>query len=267
MNKEALIDYLDEDPVIFSQVYSVISFLIPDKTNEISTPMLKIRGSYRTIEECEKQIKKLGSVDKYFSKFICSVGKWGGLYSEEEIQNQGEVDIVYRDAQLNSLMKEYKESRENADTEHMERQERMVKQSKEATNGEKIAETIIAVKSRLQFINAQMTDMNKKMGELKTLEEENLVLLSGFTEEELHQYELENNPDMQPSSSSTTLEEITPEQEEPLTLEEPLTPENFNLENFNKMFDKEKNNNVVESEELFKEFSYSPITSKQTESE
>ena len=245
MNQEALIDYLDEDPVIFSQVYSVISFLIPDKTNEITTPMLKIRGSYRTIEECEARIKKLSSVDKHFSKFICSVGTWGGLYSEDELQKQGEVDIVYRDAQLNSLMKEYKESREHADAEHMERQERLVRQSNEVNTGENTVETVIAVKSRLQFINDQMSDMNKKMGELKTLEDENLELLSRFTEEELLQYELENNPSTGPSS-------VTPE--------ETVTPENFNLENFNKMFDEKKNNNnVVESEDLFKEFSCSPI--------
>ncbi len=85
-------DYLDEDQIINSQKYAILSYVLPSddekgKSNmSKATPMFKIRGSYSSIEDCESRIKKLQVYDSTFNMFVVEVGKWGALLTEEQIK-------------------------------------------------------------------------------------------------------------------------------------------------------------------------------------
>ena len=101
-------DYLDEDPVISNQKFFILSYILPESDkNELSHPVVKMRGSYSTIEDCEKRIEKLKNVDKYNNMFICEVGKYGALLPASEFENNEDIDVKYREAMLNTLVQEY----------------------------------------------------------------------------------------------------------------------------------------------------------------
>ena len=59
------VDFLDEDSKVYKQTYAVFSYTLPctdpkgKRTEGGGFPMFKIRGSYETVEECERRIKKL----------------------------------------------------------------------------------------------------------------------------------------------------------------------------------------------------------------
>lgn len=127
-------DFLDEDPAINSQKYVIISYLLPDQDSETSkssgrSPMLKIRGSYSTVEECSKRIKKLQIEDTYFNMYCCEVGKWGYLLKNSELEKLDDVDVVYQEETMNEMVKEYKENRDKSTLEFEERKNSMRKQA------------------------------------------------------------------------------------------------------------------------------------------
>ena len=116
-----IIDYLDEDPVIPSQQYFILSYILPSKKNELQTPMIKIRGCYKTKEECESKIKKLQQIDKMFNMFVVDVGKWGSLLTDEQIEKDTEIDVKYRDSRLNEIFKSIKEEKLKEEEEEAKR--------------------------------------------------------------------------------------------------------------------------------------------------
>jgi hypothetical protein len=127
-------DVLVDDTEIYNQKYFVLSYLLPGKTNELTNPVIKMRGSFKTYEEAEKRIQKLKSSDKFFNMYICEVGKWGSLVSDEELLNSDEVDTVYRNEELNEIFRKYKENRRLADEEHLNRKELMKKKAIEESS-------------------------------------------------------------------------------------------------------------------------------------
>ena len=116
-----IIDYLDEDPVIPSQQYFILSYILPGPKNELQTPMIKIRGCYKTKSECESKIKKLQQIDKMFNMFVVDVGKWGSLLTDEQIEKDTEIDVKYRDSRLNEIFKNIKEEKLKEEQEELKR--------------------------------------------------------------------------------------------------------------------------------------------------
>lgn len=102
------IDYLDEDAPLRSQKFCCFSFLSPEGIKNCSIRGLKIRGSYNTYEEAKKRAEQLQKIDPDFHVFVGEVGKW---LPWDPDPNSVE-DNVYREKELNDLMREYKKNRE-----------------------------------------------------------------------------------------------------------------------------------------------------------
>jgi hypothetical protein len=72
---------------------------------------VKVRGSYATREEAEKQCKALKKIDTVFDMYVAEVGKWCPWNPHPEEVS----DVNYDTDALNTLMKGYKESMEARD--------------------------------------------------------------------------------------------------------------------------------------------------------
>jgi hypothetical protein len=219
------IDYLDEDPVISSQKYCVVSVLTPKNfkqsveldskildevlpANELpldasitieqhnnvlkelagaKTQLLrfkkekeaeqqkitmytfKVRGSYDTVEEAQKRITYLNSIDSNVNIYLAEVGKWCPFDDDPEKAK----DAVYKDDELNRLMKGYKENQEKGKQLFEQRKADMVAKALQDTKDkkEKLKETDNRVPVK-RDINVKMEDtLNEKEQELKDKEE------------------------------------------------------------------------------------------------
>lgn len=155
-------DHLTEDSPINGQNYFVLSYLLPDETKGARIPMIKVRGTYKTVEDCQRRIDSLKSVDKYFNLFIAEVGKWGGLYTNEEVMKMDDVDVTYRNETMNNMMKEYKKNKDQNELDFEERRKKMI--NGESNNGI-IPETLESIKERSQFIQDQINEMSTRLDE------------------------------------------------------------------------------------------------------
>lgn len=195
IKKVDLEDYLDEDPVINNQKFFVMSYILPEpKKNELTFPIIKIRGSYSTQEDCMKRIEKLKNIDKYNDLFICEVGKYGSLLPKEEYSKLDEVDIQYREALLNTMVKEYKENKDLADVEFEKRKDFLKKRAEyEGTvKGQeelsKQKESPKSVKERIDAYTRQSAEMTQRLKEInQILELSKEQLEKNYTPEELQE--------------------------------------------------------------------------------
>lgn len=73
---------------------------------------IKIRGVYDTEEQAKKRVEMLNKKDKYHNIYIAQVGCW--LPYESHITNNIE-EQEYPEQQLNTLMKHYKENKDQKD--------------------------------------------------------------------------------------------------------------------------------------------------------
>lgn len=128
---KSIYDYLEEDPVIQSQQFFILSYILPGPKNQLTTPLIKFRGAYRTPEECRARIEKLKDLDSMFNMFIVEAGKWGSLLTDDQINNSEEIDKEYREEKLNELFKGVREQREKAEALHRETLEKRRKRSEE----------------------------------------------------------------------------------------------------------------------------------------
>lgn len=132
VSAKSINDYLDEDPSIPSQQYFVLSYILPGPKNRLTTPMIKMRGSYKTKDECRARIEKLRPNEKFFNMFIVDVGKWGSLLTDEQIENNTEIDVEYQSSEMNKIYKEIKEEKEKA----IEQEKNNIEENKRRTKEE-----------------------------------------------------------------------------------------------------------------------------------
>jgi len=191
MSKELLEDYLDEDKPIPNQKFFVLSYLLPGENNEIEVPMIKMRGVYKTMEECRSKIESLKNIDKYFHMYISEVGKWGGLFDDETVAKLDNVDVQYREEIMNNMMRGYKENKDKADLDFIERTRIMKEKAKFEGTPEgqeylaKLKEEPVSVKARLDSVNFQLKDLNERIAELENIKKATEEVYNQFTEEEL----------------------------------------------------------------------------------
>lgn len=107
------IDYLSEDKPIPGQLWVCLSFLSPEGIRNTSTRGIKIRGVFGTRKEADTQAAELQKMDPDFHIFVGEVGKWLPWDpSGAELDNI--EDSVYREKELNDLMREYKKNMSKA---------------------------------------------------------------------------------------------------------------------------------------------------------
>ena len=155
-------DYLDEDPVIGSQIWACISIFTPNSIkdpegnvikSEHNVRAFKIRGVYSTEEQARKRCEDIRKFDKYHNVFIGNVGKW--LPWDDDVSNVEEA--VYAEKKLNDMMQSYRESQHQA-KEHMET--RKMNAHSEAKKKKERIEKEIKEQLELNKENKDLIEMN-----------------------------------------------------------------------------------------------------------
>lgn len=191
-----MVDYLDEDAVISSQKFCIISYVLPPpdpkgkSASGSHTPMIKVRGTASSIEECEARIKRLQQVDKYFHIYVLETGKWSALLTDEQLK-QKDLEVVYRDEQIQNFMKGYKEQKDKSDKHYQERKELMKQQA--TLDGTKegqqklseIKENPLSVKNRMEESLKVVKKLQKDLYEFQDMYEDAKNKLETYSEEEM----------------------------------------------------------------------------------
>lgn len=198
-------DFLDEDLEIRTQKYCVVSYTLPPpsisdpkgkKRAGFDTPMIKIRGSYSTVEECEERIEKLKASDKYFHMYITTVGIWGPLLTEEQHKESG-TSAVYMNKDMNDFMQSYKKSQDDKTQEFEKRRREMVEKAKfdGTKEGQEILqnkkENPISVRDRMVSSEKTLKDLKEQIEYYEDLYIKAKTLMATYTEEEIKQAEEE----------------------------------------------------------------------------
>lgn len=194
-------DFLDEDNEIRNQKYCVLSYTLPKpgdsdpkgkKRVGFDTPMVKIRGSYTTVEECESRIEKLKQSDKYFHMYIASVGTWGPLLTEDQHKESG-TNAVFMNQEMNEFMKGYKQSQDKQTDIFEERKKELAEKARfEGTKeGQAILaskkENPVSVKDRITKTEDMIRDLTKQLKEAQELHDNAVELYATYTQEEIDQ--------------------------------------------------------------------------------
>lgn len=160
-------DLLDEDPLIPSQQYALISYILPDPgKNELDRVMFKFRGAYRTIDECKRKADALSrkSEQHYVSINCIETGMWGRLESAEEIANNKDVDVEYKNELMNEMMQGHRDQKDKVDEEFQDRKKFKTQQIKfdGTKEGQKylnsIKEHMISINDRLERYKSELEE-------------------------------------------------------------------------------------------------------------
>lgn len=193
-------DYLDEDPIMNSQIYYCASFCTIgdtqkkeivqelskkhmysyDKINSIITDFmnienpkraLKVRGSFRTMKEAEKRSEMLRMNDPDFHIFVGEVGKWCHFNPDPNCIEKED----YTEEGLNNLVKGYKVEKMKS-KQHFEQRKRdmMEKAMQEGTpEGQEMLmkekEPIQVVENRLENTMQAIDEYKEKIADAERL--------------------------------------------------------------------------------------------------
>lgn len=139
-------DNLDEDDVIESQKWVLMSFLSPEGIMNCNVRMFKFRGAYPTEEAAKAAADKLRKKDKYFKIWVCPQGKFCDFDPPEDLAEevvasnpkQQQIIDAQRKARLdtgNELAGRYKQKIDRSDRSTKSRQE----ESKKSAAAEDLA--------------------------------------------------------------------------------------------------------------------------------
>lgn len=120
MEKYTKIDNLDEDPVVDSGKFFLVSFISPEGIMNCTTRGLKIRTHknkvcYSTLEEAKAVANEINKTDKYFNVFVGETGKWMGWDPAPDDRTKVE-DEIWANADQNALMQKLREKEEKQKT-------------------------------------------------------------------------------------------------------------------------------------------------------
>lgn len=195
-------DFLDEDLEIRNQKFCVLSYTLPPPSDNkdkqragFDTPMVKIRGSYATVEECEARIEVLKKTDPYFHMFVASVGIWGPLLTDKQHEEAG-TNSVFMNKDMNDFMKGYKDSQDKKTEEFEARKKELVEKARFDGSPEGQAllankrENPVSVRDRMEMAQKAIKDYNEKLAEMQEMYNKASELYATYTEEEINEAEL-----------------------------------------------------------------------------
>ena len=162
MSKE--IDYLTEDEIIEKQLFVCMSFLSPEGIKNCNVRGLKIRGVYNTQEEANNRAEYLQKIDPNFHVFVGEVGKW----LPWDPDPNSIKDHVYREKELNKLMKEYNKNLERTKEMEVER-----KQELQNNNNDNVSDRKIKIQERLRKKLSEKKNKNFNLGKKQINNENN----------------------------------------------------------------------------------------------
>ena len=188
-NSKKVIDYLSEDAPVSGQKYALISIVGPHMPQKCDVWGMKVKGVADSLERAKAMSAKLIKSDPEFDIFTVEVGKFFPLAIEPNEVN----DIEYQNEQLNLLVKNYLQNRQQANDQWQERKQKMMQEAiREGKNQEELQnkkEHPIAV---LQRVHTFEDKIKKLQEELDTLNEDltlNKEKFDSYTQEEKDQAE------------------------------------------------------------------------------
>ena len=182
------VDYLDEDPVISGQTLYLLSYVLSDDT-EKKTTMIKIRGAFKDKEACDRRVKFLQSQDEYFDIVIGEVGKWSPLLSREELASTSEVDVEYREENLQKIMKNYKKNQDDSNLVFSKRKQEMQAKAQEegSKDGQlKLAEEKeepVVIISRIRDYEGVIAELQGRIDEVLLKKQQDQDLMKTYSQE------------------------------------------------------------------------------------
>jgi hypothetical protein len=201
-------DFLDEDAEIRNQKYCVLSYTLPDPKRDtkgkqkvgFDTPMVKVRGSYSTVEECEARVEKLKADDKYFHMYVAPVGQWGPLLTEDQQKEVG-TNSVYMNREMNDFMKGYKDSQNRKNDAFDKRKNELAEKAKfEGTKeGQELLanqkENPVSVKNRIDQTSDMIKELQAQLKEAQDLHDSSVKLYYTYSQQEIEDAELKIKTD------------------------------------------------------------------------
>ncbi len=116
IKKYTKIDNLDEDPVVESSKYFLVSFISPEGVMNCTTRGLKLRTyknkvCFSTLEEAKQAAEEINKTDKYFNVFVGESGKWMGWDPAPDDRTKVESE-KWANADQDALMQKMREKEE-----------------------------------------------------------------------------------------------------------------------------------------------------------
>ena len=169
MSKTKLVYWLSEDKIVPGQKYALISIVGPHLPQKCSVWGMKVKYVADSLEKAKAMSARLVKADPEFDIYTVEVGKFFPLQVEPtEIQ-----DIEYQNEQLNLLVKNYLENREQANDQYNERKRKMMKDAiREGKNQQDLLnkqEHPIAVLQRATTFEEKIKKLQE---ELETVQED-----------------------------------------------------------------------------------------------
>ncbi len=243
MEKYTKIDNLDEDPVVESGRFFLVSFISPEGVMNCTTRGLKIRTfknkvCFATLEEAKQAADEINKHDKYFNVFVGETGKWMGWDPAPDDRTKVE-DEVWADADQNKLMQKMREKEEKQKTQ-LDELNALVGKKKDIIKNEKKAHKN-RVKTAIKDSANNSEVITEEQMELEQEEQKSLVkpalrnprLIREKLRKKLEEKKL-NNPKFE---KPVTTEDVLREKNNPVSNEEKI---NSNIEKLMKLRNKSK---------------------------
>jgi hypothetical protein len=117
IKKYTKIDNLDEDPVVDSAKFFLVSFISPEGVMNCTTRGFKLRTyknkvCFSTIEEATHAANEINKTDKYFHVFVGETGKWMGWDPNPDDRTKVESE-KWADSEQDALMQKMREKEES----------------------------------------------------------------------------------------------------------------------------------------------------------
>ena len=116
IKKYTKIDNLDEDPVVDSARFFLVSFISPEGVMNCTTRGFKLRTyknkvCFSTLEEATNAATEMNKTDKYFHVFVGEPGKWMGWDPNPDDRTKVESE-KWADSEQDALMQKMREKEE-----------------------------------------------------------------------------------------------------------------------------------------------------------
>jgi len=185
MKKYTKIDNLDEDNVVDSARYFLVSFISPEGVMNCKMRGLKIRTyknrvTFSTLEEAKAAADEINQKDKYFNVFVGETGKWMGWdpapddrnFVEEEKWADKDQDLLMQKMkekelkqkqdldELNALVGKKKDIIDKEGKAHKKRVAKALKES--ATNNQSNEPELMTEKEAIDEVDAEEKQKNHK---------------------------------------------------------------------------------------------------------
>ena len=114
--------------------------------------VVKVRGSYKTIDKCKSRIKELKIDDSYHKYFIGEVGRWGTFNPEAWTANNFET----ANEKMNEMIREKKVEQDKAKNAFNLRKELLLRQAKK--NNEEVSKNPVEIEQTVKISKEKLVE-------------------------------------------------------------------------------------------------------------